>query len=305
MSTHPLTSDQSWTNLQRWISEFSATNEFKLLHELVTKDEATARDAVQHALGLASAATAARGIGRNAAGLVDYHVSVSVLELAQRLDPTKHSKLVELMSALQKHDHTDPSTGKPLEMDGSRLFQDLPSFGYTELETWCEFGGAHKDPCDLDMASEQKRRFINLNGFVAQLTQVADVENTPKGQFHPLDKSLHAIWTMQKALENKSSRPAELVNTAAMSAACMWFIYASDRLMDNVRNFRTFPEYAGADASTSREEYASQGYKGFALGRWQLWRRGLEEAREACGDEQTATLIENALAQMEKAEMQD
>ncbi|KAI1179058.1 hypothetical protein F4777DRAFT_16132 [Nemania sp. FL0916] len=298
----PLTSEQRWARKQRLIGEFSLKEEFKLLQGLVTKEEATARDAVQQVLNLASTATAARGTGRDAAGLVDYHVSLSVTELAQQLDHSQHTKLVEFMSLLQKHKHTDPSTGEQVHTDRRRLFQDLPSFGYVELETWCEFGGAYKDPCDLDMAPQQKHRFANLNAFIAQLSQAADVENVPEGQLHPLDKTLHAIWTMQKALENKSHLPAELADSAAMRAACLWFLYASDRLMNNVRDHRTFKDNGGAGSSNSRREYASQGYKGYALGRWQRWQQGLEEASDACEDDETKALIEKAIVQMERAE---
>ncbi|KAI1121082.1 hypothetical protein F5Y10DRAFT_109430 [Nemania abortiva] len=302
MSRQPPTSEQSWANKQRWISQISPKEEFKLLQDLVTKEEATPRGAVQQVVNLASAATASRGTERGAAGLVDYHVSLSVIELAQQLDHSKHTKLVEFMSLLQKHKHTDPSTGEQVHTNRARLFQDLPSFGYMELETWHEFGGAYKNPCDLDMTPQQKHRFANLNAFIAQLSQVVDVENMPEGQLHPLDKTLHAIWTMQTALENKSRLPAELADSAAMRAACMWFLYASDRLMKNVRGSRTFGDNGGAESSNSREEYASQGYKGYTLGRWQLWRKDLEEAKNACQDGKTKALIENALAQMQRAE---
>ncbi|ETS77090.1 hypothetical protein PFICI_10964 [Pestalotiopsis fici W106-1] len=305
MSRGPPNAEQRWINTQRWVSEFSTTEEFKLLHDLVTKDEATARDAVQQVDKMAIAATAARGTGRGVASLVDYNVSLSVLELAQQLEPTKQTKLVEFMSLLQQNEQKNPATGETLLVDSGRLFQDLPSFGYTELESWVQFGGAHVDPCDPDMIPEQKQRFANLNAFIAQLSQAADVSVTPPDQIHPLDKTLHAIWTMQKAFENKSRLPAELVDTAAMRAACMWFIYASDRLMDNVRSFRTFMDSASAGAHNSREEYASQGYKGYALGRWQLWRQGLGQALEACSDEETKLLIGDALAKMESAEKKD
>ena len=90
-------------------------------------------------------AFAAHGLdGRNGIGLVEYNVSLAVMELAQRLEPGKHGKLVEFVSKLQRQTATDPATGEPLKRHKDALWTDLPSMGYTELETWYEFGGEHK-----------------------------------------------------------------------------------------------------------------------------------------------------------------
>ncbi|KAK6218747.1 hypothetical protein LQW54_002671 [Pestalotiopsis sp. IQ-011] len=296
MSRQPPTIEQSWMLKQRWVSQFSATEEFKILNDLVAEVDATASGAVEQIVALAKTSRP---------GLVDYHVSLSVLELAQHLTPDRHERLVDFMWQLQKQTLTDPTTGEPLQTQERTLFRDLPSFGYTELETWDEYGGGRKgpDPRDADVAPEQNQRFANLNAFLAQLTQnAAAKENAPGGVFQPMDKSLRAIWAIQQALEDHSRRPAELVDTSAMRAACMWFVYASDRLMANVRDFRIFPEHSGAGVARSREEYASRGYKGYALGRWQLWQQSLEEARAASQDEEIKMLIGDALRHMRRAE---
>lgn len=49
-------------------------------------------------------------------GLPDYNVSLAIMELAQRLDPSKHTKLVELGSHLQKQVAVIPSTNELLEV---------------------------------------------------------------------------------------------------------------------------------------------------------------------------------------------
>lgn len=75
-------------------------------------------------------------------GDVDYDLSLAIMALAQQLEPTKHTKLVEFLCSLHKVTATDPSTGEPLgAASGDVLWTDMPSFGYTELETWMEFGG--------------------------------------------------------------------------------------------------------------------------------------------------------------------
>ncbi|KAI0178168.1 hypothetical protein BJ166DRAFT_586250 [Pestalotiopsis sp. NC0098] len=294
MSRQPPTTEQSWMLTQRWVSQFSATEEFKVLDDLVNKVDATASGAVEQIIALANTSRP---------GLVDYHVSLSVLELAQRLTPDRHERLVDFMWQLHKQTVTDPTTGEPLQTHEMTLFRDLPSFGYTELETWDEYGGGRKDPRDADMPPEQKQRFANLNAFLAQLTQnAANRENMPDDVFQPMDKSLRAIWAIKQALEDQSRRPAEIADTAAMRAACMWFVYASGRLMANVRDFRTFPEHSGAGVARSREEYASRGYKGYTLGRWQLWQQSLEEAWAASEDTEMKALIGDALMHMRRAE---
>lgn len=50
---------------------------------------------------------------------------------------------------------------------------------------------------------------------------------------------------MAMALENERP-PASFGDTAAMEAACQWFIYAAERLWANVLNSRTYPQASGA-----------------------------------------------------------
>lgn len=120
---------------QRWVSQFSATEEFKVLDDLVNEADATASGTVEQILAL---------VKTSRPGLVDYHVSLSVLELAQRLTPDRHERLVDFMWQLHKQTMMDPTTGEPLQTHEMTLFRDLPSFGYTELETWDEYGGGRK-----------------------------------------------------------------------------------------------------------------------------------------------------------------
>ena len=58
---------------------------------------------------------------------------------------------------------------------------------------------------------------------------------------------------MAMALENERS-PASLGDTAAMEAACQWFIYAAERLWANVLNSSTYPKAAGAGPGKRYEE---------------------------------------------------
>lgn len=55
----------------------------------------------------------------------------------------------------------------------------------------------------------------------------------------------------------------DLADTADMEAACMWFIYAADRLWENVQHGRT---YTDAGTGPGCEFYSSCGWRGHERG---------------------------------------
>lgn len=127
---------------QDFIRKIENSEEFKILEKVANQSDATPEGAVQQIASMTMAALAVHGPGAH--GGVDYNVSLALMELAQRLEPAEHLKLVDFVSALQKQTATDPSTSEPLKVQGATLWTDLPSLGYTELETWYEFGGGYK-----------------------------------------------------------------------------------------------------------------------------------------------------------------
>ena len=132
---------------ENFLRQIENSVEFKLL-EKVVKEEVTVQNAVQDLINMTMSALSIHGPKKlDGIGLPDYNASLAVMELAQRLEPCKHSKLVEFITYLQKYVAVDPSTNEPLRVQGDILWTDMPSFGYTELETWYEFGGEYKgDP---------------------------------------------------------------------------------------------------------------------------------------------------------------
>lgn len=157
----------------------------------------------------------------------------------------------------------------------------------------------HVDPCDATLDAKQRERWVNLNAFLAQLTQTADIHYTPPDEevrFFPLDKSLRAIWTISMAFENESS-PASLGDTAVMEAACQWFIYAAERLWANVLHNRTYPKAAGAGPG---KRYEEEGWMGYTRERWRIWEDAFKETRANCQNERMRKLMDEALAGIEK-----
>ena len=122
------------------------SKQYQILNNLVNNPEASINDALDQITHLALSALAPSDDKSFTPGNVDYILSFTLLMLVQRLEPTKHSKLVQFLYGLQKCIVSDPATGEPLTEGPSNevLWTDLPSFGYTELETWDECGGEYK-----------------------------------------------------------------------------------------------------------------------------------------------------------------
>ena len=132
------------TGKENFIRQIKNSAEYKLLDKVV-KEAVTVQDAARDLVNMTMSALSIHGPRKQGGiGLPDYNVSLAVMELAQRLEPSKHTKLVEFISHLQKQVAIDPSTNEPLRVQGNTLWTDMPSFGYTELETWYEFGGDYK-----------------------------------------------------------------------------------------------------------------------------------------------------------------
>lgn len=71
------------------------------------------------------------------------------MELFLAPQPIKRNKLIQFLDNLQKQTATHPSTGETLKFQGNTLWVDLPSFGYTETETWYGFGGDYTGKISL------------------------------------------------------------------------------------------------------------------------------------------------------------
>lgn len=130
---------------KNFTQEVESYVEFKLLDKVV-KGEASVQDACQEVVNMTMSIFHAAGKGHDWLGLgdSDYRISLSVVELAERLEPSKQIKLVEFMTHLHKQVAIDPSTNEVLRSQGSAFWADMPTFGYTELETWGSYGGGYK-----------------------------------------------------------------------------------------------------------------------------------------------------------------
>lgn len=168
------------------------------------------------------------------------------------------------------------------------------------------------------MSSTHRLRFANLNAFYAQLTEatwvdICDGKTQPATWYHgdlpypspplaentvtPIDMSIRAIQAMH-ALECDSGLPLSTeASTAAVWAACEWFVHASDRLWAHVRAGLTY----GSECSPGcGKKYAHREWKGFEKDRWDIWETKLAELNAACVDEESKARLQQALTNMRR-----
>lgn len=122
------------------------SKQYKILNDLVISPDASVDNALDQITDLTISALAPSDDENFTPGNVDYVISFTLMMLVQRLEPTKHSKLVQFLYGLQKRTVSDPATGEPLTVGPTKaiIWTNLPSFGYTEMETWDECGGEYK-----------------------------------------------------------------------------------------------------------------------------------------------------------------
>lgn len=123
---------------EKFIKEVESFAEFKLV-EKVVKGQRRVQDAChpgrrQEAVNFTLNIFSAAGKGHDWLGLgdSDYGISLSTLELAQRLEPSKQTKLVEFITRLHGQVAINPSTTETLKSQGSAFCADMPTSGYTE-----------------------------------------------------------------------------------------------------------------------------------------------------------------------------
>ncbi|KAI9035925.1 DUF3632 domain-containing protein [Aspergillus affinis] len=285
--------DSALAGRASFIKTIESSEEFKILDKFVHYPEARVEGYVNQIIDQCNIAMIIDDkYPEEGVANVDTNLCWALLELAQRLPPSKQTKLVQMLAELQTRTVMHPVTGQPLTYQGDVLFTDLPASGWSELEAFDEHGGDWHDITDPDMDPECQDRWVNLNAFVAQMSQAAELREpfNDSQKVHRMDRSLRAIWVMREALENDTRPLEELVESAAMRAACMWFIYAADRLRQKVDFQVRYPDLHGAPGS----KYADKGWRGHELERWIMWMQRLNELKAVCASYETERLIEIA-----------
>ncbi|ODM15977.1 hypothetical protein SI65_08411 [Aspergillus cristatus] len=88
------------------------SKQYQILNNVVTNPNASVDNALNQVSDLTISALAPSYDENLSPGNVDYIISFTLLMLVQRLEPTKHRKLVQFLYGLQKRTVTDPATGQ-------------------------------------------------------------------------------------------------------------------------------------------------------------------------------------------------
>lgn len=213
-------------------------------------------------------------------------------EIAQQTPPEKQSKLVAFVHELQKVQILDEKTGKqniyPEDQTGELLWSELPTFGVTWADEWQSL-----TPTSLNTPA-QRMRVENFNIFIAKLCASREAifddllsyaDSAFGGAFGPWFHHSSQIglgrWDRY--------RPSDHQDTVRV--ACLWFVYAADRVWDKVQMIED-----GTWKWRTRDECA------WCKSEWNRWKTGLVESRVRLRNVSTRELIAEALEAMGKCE---
>lgn len=131
----------------------------------------------------------------------------------------------------------------------------------------------------------------NKTAFLAQMTSVADVDYNSPRILHPMDFSHIGYYACCEAFEGEDDDEPGAQWESAVRIACIWFVYAADRLWMNCKHRR---------AVEPSEPWTTR--MGFHIGRWSTWKWRMGSAENRFGTMATQQLVRSAIAQANQAE---
>lgn len=118
--------------MEEYDSDLVPTQEFKILHNLVTDPDASAADAVQQVLDLTTTEILSKNDtpGTNFDSDVAWNICILIIDIAANTAPTRQTKLLDFVTRIQKVTVADPRTGEKVGCGNfGYLWTDLHSFG--------------------------------------------------------------------------------------------------------------------------------------------------------------------------------
>jgi hypothetical protein len=179
----------------------------------------------------------------------------AVITAAGTADDTARSRLVELVGAIRGRGVLVRPDGQECLVWDMRAHVDLPVFAAQLRHTW-----------NFPPPAVSAPWWANVNAFTAQLTAAG------------LDFSLYAIWALRDALEEGDGHQLARV----LPAAVAWLRHAGPVLASMAVERRA--EGYGRDRPGTLCQQAGLTDRGFTIGRWNFWRRRLEDIAAAGGE---------------------
>lgn len=108
-----------------FVQELKQKPEYKIIHELLQQPDTDPNAAAEKIIDLTI-----EGIDNEQSSHY-YDTACSVVEIARRTEPEHQDKLCKFVAALRLRPINHPRTGEPLLLSGTRVWTELPAFGYT------------------------------------------------------------------------------------------------------------------------------------------------------------------------------
>lgn len=131
----------------------------------------------------------------------------------------------------------------------------------------------------------------NKTAFLAQMTSVADVDYNNPRILHPMDFSHIGYYACREAFEAEDDDDPGAQWESAVRIACIWFVYAAERLWMNCRHRRVVEP---------SEPWTMK--MGFQIDRWRSWKRCMRRSENRFGTMATQQLVRSGIAQANQAE---
>ena len=216
----------------------------------------------------------------------------SILHIASQKPHSSEQQdsLVKLLQALITRAHPlKDSNGKAVEIDGSKVWQDLPLFGQQVRECW-------NFPDDQEVDTKTRDTWINVNAFIARLTATAVNEHGGERQeYGALDFSLYGIWSLRSALEEElSNLPGKTTIDASVGAAAVWILYAGPALKGLSESEKSFSGKVAKPGFNCKDKE----WRGYTKDRWQLWTENLAQTEDMVQDGGIKELVKKAVETM-------
>ena len=204
-------------------------------------------------------------------------------------DSADQDKLVWIMKRLVAQAPLTDANQKVVEIEGSRVWTDLPLFGQQARSAW-------NFPADQEVDQQVKEKWINVNAFMARLTAAywegskIEVKEGDVLNAGALDFSLYGIWSLRSAFEEELGKKGKTTD-AQIGAAAAWVVYASTALKGLAEKKKEFQGKVAKPGTKLREKE----WRGYNEKRWQAWGRELANSQDLVQDDSVRDLVRKAI----------
>ncbi|OJJ72502.1 hypothetical protein ASPBRDRAFT_123207 [Aspergillus brasiliensis CBS 101740] len=259
--------------------------EYQVIHDLARNPDVSPTEAVQRLLQIREDLHQGQQEPLSEIdGNHTWNTMFLMVEFVNLTPAAQQRNLIDFIIQLQHVEIIDPATGQSPTAIDLKLWTQLP---YLEVYLADMYGFRYRSQYAQQVDEDPQKEYPpsdlqeweNRNAFMAQITAKADHLR------HPMDVSLYALYSCRSAFE------CDQLIEEAVRTACIWYIYAGQRVWENCQIKRV---YGDDDDPPPRRR--------FNMKKWRLWKDGLKAAQREFPRESTQEMLRKALEEVEKAE---